>query len=211
MTKSRRKSYAEAPPVDGFVKGSDVGFSGSEIKTIPTEELKQIRRSIYIYLTSSALKRRNANFREAFTRITKELAFREKMISNQIYNEAMKSLGVSPKKGLEYMKNKRYLCSKNLEQGINDLDIPKFFNDKERKINAEKIEKNIEKKEIQFEEDVYFTTFSSSPKVDLELKEYDYSVFKMVDPIEMALKKFAVQTKFFGEPITEKSLFQLKW
>ena len=69
------------------------------------------------------------------------------------------------------------------------------------KIEIEKIE----------EDDVYFTTFSSSPKVDLELREDDYSVFKMVDPIEMAMKKFAIQTKIFGEPITETSLFQLQW
>ena len=146
MTKSRRKSYAEAPPVDGFVKGSDVGFSRSEIKTIPTEELKQIRRSIYIYLTSSALKKRNANFREAFTRIAKEWASREKMISNKIYNETMKTLGISPKKGLEYMKNKRYLYTKKIERGVNDINIPNFFNDNEREFKVEKIEKPIEKK-----------------------------------------------------------------
>lgn len=39
------------------------------------------------------------------------------MISNKIYNETMKTLGISPKKGLEYMKNKRYLYTKKLKGG----------------------------------------------------------------------------------------------
>ena len=39
------------------------------------------------------------------------------MISNKIYNETMKTLGVSPKKGLEYMKKKDTFIQKKSKGG----------------------------------------------------------------------------------------------
>ena len=137
MSKAKKKANHEKS-FPGFVKGSDVGFGKNEIKLIPTEELKHIRFSVYEYLTSTKLKKRNANFKLVYTRITEELEEREKVPSNKVYTEAMKTLGVHPDKELQFTKRKRLNITRKIDKGTDLFIIPKFFKDENCKVHQEK-------------------------------------------------------------------------
>lgn len=116
-----------------FFKGSEVGYDIDEIKATSTQELKNIRASIYTYLISTNQKKRNANFKELFLRINEKLKERQLSISNVIYKEAMLSLGVS--KESSFIGKKRFNESSS-------VTIPPFLND----YDNVKIKKEIKEK-----------------------------------------------------------------
>lgn len=208
MWKTKKKeNYEKSFP--GFVKGSDVGFGKNEIKLIPTEELKHIRYSVYEYLTSTKLKKRNANFKLVYARITDELKEREKAPSNKVYTEAMKTLGVYPKKEPQFTQRKRVNVNEKIDRRTNLLIIPQFFNDDNLKVHQLKKVKKIEYKQQPEEPCDIYKSFLFSPKADLELEEEDYSIYKIIDPIEIAMNNFTITNKIYGELINESHIFSL--
>ena len=196
-----------------FKRGSDVGLDIDELKTISTDELKNIRQSIYEYLVSTKLKKGNANFKEAFLRITKELEDRKKAPPIPLEEKENKAKTKQGKKR-EFLKKKRQHPIKEIIEEKKEpikLDIPRFLNDEPHSSeNPEEIKDN---EQEDYNKKVYKSFFTFSSGLDLELKEDDDdSEFKIkkTDPIEMALKIFDIKQKIYGQPIQEEPMFSLE-
>ena len=121
----------------------------------------------------------------------------------------MKTLGVHPDKELQFTKRKRLSITRKIDKGTDLFIIPKFFKDENCKVHQEKKLKKIEYKQQPEESNIFYKSFLFTPKYDLELEEEDYSIYKVTDPIEMAMNNFAIKQKIFGEPLNESNLFSL--
>lgn len=196
-----------------FKRGSDVGLELDELKTISTDELKNIRRSIYEYLVSRKLKKGNANFKEAFLRITKELEDRKK---TPPFSPNEKEIITKAKKGkkVELLKKKRQPPTKETIEEKKDpikFDVPGFLNDEPH--SSENLEERKENEQEDYNKKLYKSFFTFTSGLGLELKESDDdSEFKIkkTDPIEMALKIFDIKQKIYGQPIQEEPMFSLE-
>lgn len=161
-----------------FIKGSDVGYDLDEIKATSTQELKNIRASIYTYLLSTNQKKRNANFKELFLRINEELKARQHSISNVIYKEAMLSLGVS--KETSFISQKRF--RDNLA-----VAIPPFLNDYTKEKIKKEEEEKVDKENIDIAIQKVYSNISKHKCFDFTEEDvYSYKVKK-----ENTLDKFA--------------------
>ena len=132
-----------------FDRNSFIGFKQEEIDKTDTEDLIMIRRAVYGYLKSKKLKKRNANFRDVFFRITRELRKRKvpggrsklsKILENRISLEggifktvkstvSMQSTDSTSIITCETANNspEENFIKKNF---LGDFEIPDFFNDK---------------------------------------------------------------------------------
>lgn len=120
----------------------------------------------------------------------------------------MKTLRVHPDKEPQFTKRKRLNITRKIDKGTDLFIIPKIFNDENCKVHQKKM-KRIEYKQQPEESNISYKSFLFTPKYDLELEEEDYSIYKVTDPIEMAMNNFAIKQKIFGEPLNESNLFSL--
>lgn len=87
-----------------FERNTFIGFDQKEIDNSTNEELLGIRASIYSYLKSTKLKKRNANFMEAYLRINQELTARGILRENKnklIFKRKESDLVFTHKKSLD--------------------------------------------------------------------------------------------------------------
>lgn len=141
-----------------FIKGTDIGFDKDEIKKTSTEDLLTLRKSILVYLKSTKLKKRNANFMDAYQRINDELKERKETAlrkENCFYGyvkvELEQKTNSSTHDSCSNEDNTKKSLLKRKTSGI-EIEIPSFLNDKKQKVEVvfkkEEIEKPTFKKEI---------------------------------------------------------------
>lgn len=96
--------------VPKLVKGTDIGYEISEIKTLPINDLKNILEEIEFYFNKNTRQKlHNINFKNLYFRIKNELKERRIKFSE--------NKNISPNKLKEIT-------------SINEITIPDFFNDK---------------------------------------------------------------------------------
>ena len=96
--------------VPKLVKGTDIGYEISEIKTLPISDLKNILEEIEFYFNKNTRQKlHNINFKNLYFRIKNEL--KERRIKSS------ENKNISPNKLKEIT-------------SINEITIPDFFNDK---------------------------------------------------------------------------------
>jgi hypothetical protein len=144
-------------------KGTDIGFNLEEIKNTLTEDLLTLRQSVFQYLRSKKLKKRNANFMNVFIRINVELKARNVIIPSKNADEKQAGfvkVEISPKRtmsasGLPGLLNynpeaaitttETFLKRKLSTNAAIEVEIPSFLNDKKQKISNE-VELKLKKK-----------------------------------------------------------------
>ena len=141
-----------------FERGTDIGFHMDEIKQNTTEDLLVLRSSIYSYLKTKKLKKRNSKYMDVYIRINKELSLRnaenkskENPKKEEKPVEETKTNSFSAQKLFEFFETQKNkdeeakLLNKKTKNSAG-FDIPNFFNDK----TNEQIKK---KKEILMQKD----------------------------------------------------------
>jgi hypothetical protein len=110
-----------------LIKGSNVGYDLTEIKNVPTPDLKNILNLIYTYFTKrSRQKTKNSNFRDLYLRVKKELKEREAPIFKPeplpVYHPPEKPTSIYEVFIPEFFNDKKY---------INNSDILRIINEEE--------------------------------------------------------------------------------
>ena len=111
-----------------LIKGSNVGYDLTEIKNVPTPDLKNILNLIYTYFTKrSRQKTKNSNFRDLYLRVKKELKEREAPIFKPeplpVYHPPEKPTSIYEVFIPEFFNDKKY---------INNSDILRIINEEEQ-------------------------------------------------------------------------------
>ena len=111
-----------------LIKGSNVGYDLTEIKNVPTPDLKNILNLIYSYFTKrSRQKTKNSNFRDLYLRVKKELKEREAPIFKPeplpVYHPPEKPTSIYEVYIPEFFNDKKF---------INNSDILKIINEEEK-------------------------------------------------------------------------------
>lgn len=139
-----------------FLRNTFIGFDNEEITRTSSEDLVRIRKSVYAYITSPNLKKRNADFIDCFKRISRELKARgvvsktkvlRKTKTGEVFDlwkekgnrstcpaDTLSSHGQksnAANKDLKFLKKKHSL----------DFDFPGFLNDKNYSGRVETVER----------------------------------------------------------------------
>jgi hypothetical protein len=135
-----------------FERGTDIGFHMDEIKQNTTEDLLVLRHSIYGYLKTKKLKKRNSKYMDVYIRINKELSLRNaENISREIPKkeeepiEENKTNSFSAQKLFEFFETQKLkeeeekLLNKKTKNSTS-FDIPNFLNDKTNEVIKKKKE-----------------------------------------------------------------------
>jgi hypothetical protein len=152
-----------------FDRNTFIGFDQKEIESSNNDDLINIRKVISGYLNSTKLKKRNANFIDAYKRITKELARRKIIVNDKLSNSLNKHFSKEKEQTVfssnssttqeekEFSKNSKcsfdfqetpFLSNKRSRVYVSnfDFEIPSFFNDKGKDKN-----KNTDLEQISLE------------------------------------------------------------
>jgi hypothetical protein len=123
-----------------FERGTDIGFHMDEIKQNTTEDLLVLRSSIYSYLKTKKLKKRNSKYMDVYIRINKELSLRNAENKNKEDSkkeeepiEEIKTNSFSAQKLFEFFETQKVKDEENLlnkKKKSAGFDIPNFLNDK---------------------------------------------------------------------------------
>lgn len=182
-----------------FERGTDIGFHMDEIKQNSTEDLLVLRSSIYSYLKTKKLKKRNSKYMDVYIRINKELTLRSEEKENSNSPNASSSTESTNRTSsfsaqslyeffdLQKKKEKdEELLNKKIKNS-SKIDIPNFLNDKnleikkKKEVIKEKEEKISNKFDNNLKENNYFSDFGRglfNEKFDLDLSEDEPFVIK---------------------------------
>ncbi len=200
-----------------FVRNTFIGFDEEEIKTTSTEDLLLIRGAVYGYLSSKKLKRRNANFKEVFERISEELADRKvlpKRSGFHLHKKNAKFLVTNKSQPSTKSDSDYETCEKTFlkRKHMMDIEIPSFLNDKEDR-SCETLKKKFiyEEKEIKMNNsknllesspEKTFSDFFSLPLCrasDFNLPLYDSMDFERdLKELEIITKMYSPEEKVFN-------------
>lgn len=113
-----------------FDRNTFIGFDQEEINNLSTQELLVLRSVMQDYLNSTKLKKRNANFKEAYVRITVELKRRKQDRSREfLENSTNESTGsIATEDYGDKNVSKQKLLGRKLKPKL-QLEVPDFLND----------------------------------------------------------------------------------
>lgn len=161
---------------------SCVGFDCSEIQQTPTNELKQLRSTIYSYLKSNSQKYKNQEYFNMYKRLIEELKRRENIISEKSNNSDRLEDSQQKQQQVTFLGRK-----KTFQETADEVEIPSFLNDKEmipmtkkfksdQKDESTKNEENEEKKK-KIEETIQKNCIIKGKKKVLKILEFEKGLF----------------------------------
>jgi hypothetical protein len=114
---------------------TEVGFDEQELLSTKSEDLSNIKAALYSYLKSKKLKKRNANYKNLYSRVCKELKRRE---GKSIVKPLGLINGVAESFTSNFLGKKKRI--EKINNSLSDLIVPSFFNDKCKKGDKPKVD-----------------------------------------------------------------------